>query len=282
MGSPGPSPRPAVVSELLSVSEGALPPPLVVEGAGGDTNNPSKKCIDSPPPPTSHPTITSVLAGAPSSVVGGTEGLPVEDLSSEENVTDVVFCPLNRVGALIGKKGVVIRDLCTRSRCSIRVLKNDDKLGQETTGAAVTVSGRAGDVIEGKTLVEQVRLLVSRKQCKLQLNHCDLKIQFAPLQVIRDGYNSLPRQLPVPGSIRGTMKVSRDKVGRVIGRGGWVVRSLEHHCRVKVEIDDVALEAGASASAEKVIALTGTSEGVEAAKQAIQQVRFTFVHSLVV
>jgi len=138
------------------------------------------------------------------------------------------------VGRVIGKGGEMIRDLQARSACRIDVDQNVPP-GQPRW---ITYRGSRKTVDFAKQLV--------RMLCQENLNEADLPLGEAKREF-----------LVVPAS----------SVGKIIGRGGEMIRELQSRSQAKIQVDHRG-QSGLDVS-QKQVTMTGTEQSVDKAKEMV-------------
>jgi predicted RNA-binding protein YlqC (UPF0109 family) len=138
------------------------------------------------------------------------------------------------VGRVIGKGGEMIRDLQARSSCRIDVDQNVPP-GQPRL---ITYRGTRRTIDFAKQLVHML--------CQENINEADLPLGEAKREF-----------LVVPAS----------SVGKIIGRGGEMIRELQSRSQAKIQVDHRGVS-GLDAS-EKQVTMTGTEPAVVKAKEMV-------------
>ena len=138
------------------------------------------------------------------------------------------------VGRVIGKGGEMIRDLQARTACRIDVDQNVPP-GQPRL---ITYRGTRKTVDFAKQLVHML--------CQENMNEADLPLGEAKREF-----------LVVPAS----------SVGKIIGRGGEMIRELQSRSQAKIQVDHRGVS-GLDAS-EKQVTMTGTEQSVSKAKEMV-------------
>jgi len=138
------------------------------------------------------------------------------------------------VGRVIGKGGEMIRDLQARSACRIDVDQNVPP-GQPRL---ITYRGTRKTIDFAKQLVHML--------CQENINEADLPLGEAKREF-----------LVVPAS----------SVGKIIGRGGEMIRELQSRSQAKIQVDHRGVS-GLDAS-EKQVTMTGTEQSVVKAKEMV-------------
>lgn len=138
------------------------------------------------------------------------------------------------VGRVIGKGGEMIRDLQARSACRIDVDQNVPP-GQPRL---ITYRGTRKTIDFAKQLVHML--------CQENVNEADLPLGEAKREF-----------LVVPAS----------SVGKIIGRGGEMIRELQSRSQAKIQVDHRGVS-GLDAS-EKQVTITGMEQSVVKAKEMV-------------
>eukprot|EP00986_Skeletonema_menzelii_P005746 scaffold2132_cov152-Skeletonema_menzelii.AAC.7 len=137
------------------------------------------------------------------------------------------------VGRVIGKGGEMIRDLQARSGCQIDV----DQNVPHGAPRIITYKGTPTDVAFAKQLVTML---------------CS------------DGAKDT--DLPLGKAVRKIVQVPSNVIGKIIGRGGEMIRELQNRSRGKIQVDHSG--AGMDANYRQVI-VTGVPESVTKAEEMI-------------
>jgi len=181
--------------------------------------------------------LSAILPGGlpPGLPTSGGQPVPVVAAPSPESVLEekgevsAVY-----VGRVIGKGGEMIRDLQARSACRIDVDQNVPP-GQPRL---ITYRGTRKTIDFAKQLV--------RMLCQENINEADLPLGEAKREF-----------LVVPAS----------SVGKIIGRGGEMIRELQSRSQAKIQVDHRGVS-GLDAS-EKQVTMTGTEQAVVKAKEMV-------------
>lgn len=232
--------------------------------------------IDAPAMMTSISTPTSKLAAIAISTndviptVSTTEVAPrlatIDDES--RNIMERNELAAIHVGRVIGKGGEMIRDLQARSGCRIDV---DQNVTDPNAPRHITYHGQNQEDIDfAKRLVSMV----------CQSNMLD------------DGEQHLhhqPIELPLGKAVRRYIHVHKSVVGRIIGRGGDMIRDLQIKSHARIQVDHKGeYSASVGGSEEKSppsttattssdelqfrqVMITGTEESVQRAEEMILQ-----------
>ncbi|VEU42117.1 unnamed protein product [Pseudo-nitzschia multistriata] len=177
-------------------------------------------------------TPTGLPSGLPTS-----EGQPVqaaeipniEATLEEKGEVSAVY-----VGRVIGKGGEMIRDLQARSSCRIDVDQNVPP-GQPRL---ITYRGTRKTIDFAKQLV--------RMLCQENVNEADL---------------------PLGDAKREFLVVPATSVGKIIGRGGEMIRELQSRSQAKIQVDHKGMSG--LDSSEKQVTMTGTEIAVVKAKEMV-------------
>eukprot|EP00536_Pseudo-nitzschia_multiseries_P002268 jgi/Psemu1/183165/e_gw1.30.42.1 len=181
-------------------------------------------------------------AGLPAGLPPGlptTEGQPVQVPVVETPSVDAVVEEKGEVsavyvGRVIGKGGEMIRDLQARSSCRIDVDQNVPP-GQPRL---ITYRGTRKTIDFAKQLV--------RMLCQENVNEADL---------------------PLGDARREFLVVPATSVGKIIGRGGEMIRELQSRSQAKIQVDHKG--ACGLDSSEKQVTMTGTEQAVVKAKEMV-------------
>ena len=179
--------------------------------------------------------VTTVINEGPSALQSTALG---QD-SSEPTETEEMSCPQDKVGLVIGSKGVIIQDIMRRSCCKI-IVNQDFPDGEPRL---VVITGRPAQIEVAKSLLALV---------------------------IANGPNAL-NQCGVAGNsgnlITDEMDCPQDKVGIVIGAKGVVVQEIMRRCGCKIVIHQDFPEGH-----PRKVVFTGTAQQVEAGKSTVSAV----------
>ena len=138
------------------------------------------------------------------------------------------------VGRVIGKGGEMIRDLQARSACRIDVDQNVPP-GQPRL---ITYRGTRKTIDFAKQLVHML--------CQENVNEADL---------------------PLGEAKREFLVVPATSVGKIIGRGGEMIRELQSRSQAKIQVDHKGVSG--LDSSEKQVTMTGTEQSVVKAKEMV-------------
>lgn len=174
--------------------------------------------------------VAIVIANGPSAL--NQSGLGV---SSSTNVTEEMDCPQEKVGIVIGAKGVIVQDIMRRCGCKITI-NQDFPDGQPRR---VVLTGSPHQVEMGKNLVNAV-------------------IAHGPAAVQNMGGR---------GEAVQDLKIVQSQVGKLIGPGGSTIKDIQQRCGVKMNVDHIVPD-----SDERRLRITGDASRVNAAAQMVFQV----------
>ena len=178
---------------------------------------------------------TTLPGGLPPGLPTGGQPAPVvatpdpEAVLEEKGEVSAVY-----VGRVIGKGGEMIRDLQARSACRIDVDQNVPP-GQPRL---ITYRGTRKTIDFAKQLVHLL--------CQENVNEADL---------------------PLGDAKREFLVVPAGSVGKIIGRGGEMIRELQSRSQAKIQVDHRGVS-GLDAS-EKQVTMTGTEQSVVKAKEMV-------------
>jgi predicted RNA-binding protein YlqC (UPF0109 family) len=194
-----------------------------------------------------------------------------------EDITERNELPVLHVGRVIGKGGEMIRDLQARSGCRIDV---DQNVTDPHAPRHIIYHGQnQGDIDFAKRLVAMV--------CQSNNNIVEDREQHLP------HHNYHPIELPLGKAVRRYIQVHKSIVGRIIGRGGDMIRDLQIKSHARIQVDhkgeysvDVGGGGGGGGEEEEAIPtsssptstnelefrqvmITGTEESVQRAEEMI-------------
>lgn len=212
--------------------------PGSTEGKPEDAPVPESSAAETPAaeaPAAEAPPATELPGGLPPGLPSGGQPAPVaatpdaEAVLEEKGEVSAVY-----VGRVIGKGGEMIRDLQARSACRIDVDQNVPP-GQPRL---ITYRGTRKTIDFAKQLVHLL--------CQENVNEADLPLGEAKREF-----------LVVPAS----------SVGKIIGRGGEMIRELQSRSQAKIQVD----HRGASGldASQKQVTMTGSEQSVVKAKEMI-------------
>lgn len=155
--------------------------------------------------------------------------------------------PPRCVGRVIGKGGEMIRDLQARSGCRIDV-------AQGRGAKVIAYRGRSREDVElAKHLVS---LLCGGDRC----------------DDARAGDRAAVVELPLGRAVAREIRVPREIVGKVIGRGGEMIRELQTASHARIQVDhsnDYPSGNDAAGARTTGVTVTGTEESVRRAEEMI-------------
>jgi predicted RNA-binding protein YlqC (UPF0109 family) len=187
------------------------------------------------PAPATAPTVSSVPPPAVAAVSAMPPGLPPDFSASNPDapVEEKGTVSALYVGRVIGKGGEMIRDLQARSSCRIDVDQNVPQ-GQPRV---ITYRGTRRTVDFAKKLVHML--------CQENASETDL-----PLGEAKREFLIVPAQ----------------SVGKIIGRGGEMIRELQARSQAKIQVDHNSHN---GMDQQKHVTMTGTVQAVTKAKEMI-------------
>lgn len=174
--------------------------------------------------------VAIVIANGPNAL--NQSGLGV---ASGSNITEEMDCPQEKVGIVIGAKGVIVQDIMRRCGCKITI-NQDYPDGQPRR---VVFTGTRQQVDMGKNLVNSV-------------------IAHGPAAV---------QSMPGQGNSVQDLKIVQSQVGKLIGPGGSTIKDIQQRCGVKMNVEQIIPE-----SDERRLRITGDASRVQAAAQMVFQV----------
>ena len=198
-----------------------------------------------PPAPTAQPELPTGLPpamGGPQAAAAVAAAAPV-DPSAAATLTNPAQIVEERgevsslyVGRVIGKGGEMIRDLQARSGCRIDVDQN------VPPGAPriITYRGTRKTVDFAKMLVQML--------CQEHVNEADLPLGEARREI-----------MAVPGT----------SVGKIIGRGGEMIRELQSRSHAKIQVDHNSQGSAGLPPDQKRLTITGNELSVTKAKEMV-------------
>lgn len=230
-------------AEAEAQAEAAVPPPSAPSDTVGSAEEAqaNEAAVPAGPPavsvstlpsglPPGLPGATAVPQPAGASVVAAANPNADPDATVEEKGEVSALY----VGRVIGKGGEMIRDLQARSGCRIDVDQNVPP-GQPRL---ITYRGSRRTVDFAKRLVYML--------CQENVNEADL---------------------PLGDARREFLVVPANSVGKIIGRGGEMIRELQSRSQAKIQVD----HSGASGlqPTDKHVTITGTDQSVVKAKEMV-------------
>lgn len=144
-------------------------------------------------------------------------------------ITEIVNCPGDKVGRIIGRMGATIKDLQSRTGTRIQV---DQKVAGDQK--PITITGSRADVEHAKRAISEV--------------------------LTSDAPSS------VPGDTSRSIECPQGIVGRIIGRGGETIRSLQQASNAHILVDQNFPE-----GAPRKVTISGRPESVERAFKMITE-----------
>mmetsp|Transcript_359 Transcript_359/g.741 ORF Transcript_359/g.741 Transcript_359/m.741 type:complete len:600 (-) Transcript_359:198-1997(-) len=185
------------------------------------------------------PVITTSASADSSSSSEGAATTTTSHTIEEEGELSSLY-----VGRIIGKGGETIRDLQARSGCHIDVNQNVERGAPRI----ITYRGRRHEDIHfAKQLVA---ILCTEDNASLS-KHAELPLGRATM-----------KQIQVPESI----------IGRIIGRGGEMIRELQSKSHARIQVDhsgEAAAGMDSSADHGRQVTITGTKDSVAKAEEMI-------------
>lgn len=179
------------------------------------------------PAPVAAPLPQAVPSPSPASSEQEQPLAPLPDSSPDETITVSDTLSPAYVGRVIGKGGEMIRDLQARAGCRIDV----DQSVPPGHPRLVTYRGKRNQVEFGRRLVSML-CTEGGRDAKLPLGEASKREVWVPANVI----------------------------GKVIGRGGEMIRELQARSQAKIQVDHSVLQEG-----QRKISITGGAQAVERA-----------------
>ena len=234
---PVPEDQDGVTPAETTVDAATVPPPSAAPATEGTVVAAANQVEVATAVPTSDALPSGLPPGLPGAVAqpsSAASALANPNADPEAMVEEKGEVSALYVGRVIGKGGEMIRDLQARSGCRIDVDQNVPP-GQPRL---ITYRGSRRTVDFAKRLVYML--------CQENVNEADL-----PLGEARREF------LVVPAS----------SVGKIIGRGGEMIRELQSRSQAKIQVD----HSGASGlqPTEKHVTITGTDQSVVKAKEMV-------------
>lgn len=149
-----------------------------------------------------------------------------------EIITRSVECPASMVGKLIGRGGETIKSLQATSGAHVAI----DQSGAEGEPRFVTISGPRRNVEVASELVENLLL----------------------------GTGAAGGLLIVPGQITRALECPKERVGKIIGRGGETIRGIQMATGARLQIDQTRQPCQ--------VVMVGTEACVEACAQVVSEI----------
>lgn len=179
--------------------------------------------------------ISSVISDGPSAIQSpGVEFDPAEPIETQE-----MTCPPEKVGLVIGSKGIVVQDIMRRSACKITVNQNFP----EGEPRVVVITGRPSNIEFAMSLVN---LVITNGPAALNQTNV--------------GVNA-------PGYVTEDMDCPHERVGIVIGAKGTIVQDIMRRTGSRI----VVQQDFPDGHPRKVV-ITGSLQQVRAAKQLVSAV----------
>jgi rRNA processing protein Krr1/Pno1 len=179
--------------------------------------------------------INSVIADGPSAIQSaGVEFDPMEPVDTQE-----MMCPAEKVGLVIGSRGVIVQDIMRRTGCKITVNQNFP----EGEPRVVVITGPLQNIEFAKSLVS---LVIANGPAAL--NQTSLGIN-------------------LPGCITEEMECPHEKVGIVIGSKGTIVQDIMRRSGSRIVVNQDFPDG----HPRKVI-ISGTPQQVRHAKHLVSSV----------
>jgi far upstream element-binding protein len=170
-------------------------------------------------------TPVAAMGGFPGAGVGGLPGAgvgPTPLINLPATQTIVIDCPKTYVGLVIGRGGETIKLMQDQSSAKIQI----DQNVPAGHPCKITVSGMP-------YAVEAAQRLIQEKMDSGKQEYIDIVPSDAP----SSGANMIA--IAKPNERREIMDVPQQLVGKVIGRGGETIRSLQQRSGANITIDQV-------------------------------------------
>ncbi|KAM7516917.1 hypothetical protein LguiA_006500 [Lonicera macranthoides] len=201
----------------------------------------------------------------------------------------------SQVGCLFGKGGSVIKQMSSESGAEIRILPRDKLPGcASSSDELVQISGDVDAVRKALKSVSQQLLenpprdigpsshsfghSFSRSEGYSSPNY-PFPPQRAPYGAgSRDAESGIPRMNSSPDILTFRLLCPDEKVGGVIGKGGTIVRGLQHETGCEIKVLD-----GIPGSEDRVIIISAPAhpdDGISAAQDAVLRVQARIVRSV--
>eukprot|EP00588_Corethron_pennatum_P010784 CAMPEP_0194280044 /NCGR_PEP_ID=MMETSP0169-20130528/15382_1 /TAXON_ID=218684 /ORGANISM="Corethron pennatum, Strain L29A3" /LENGTH=391 /DNA_ID=CAMNT_0039024615 /DNA_START=116 /DNA_END=1288 /DNA_ORIENTATION=+ len=241
------SPPPSTVPSAAPAphSTASMDPPAQPSDMAPSPSAPSHSAASpSVPSPSPSPSAPSTSAPSPSDPTSGNPS-PIDSTPAsssppqtgiadpnpggppDENITISDTLSPSYVGRVIGKGGEMIRDLQARAGCRIDV----DQSVPQGHPRLVTYRGKRSQVDFGRRLVSML---------------------------CTEGGRDVP--LPLGEASRRDIWVPANVIGKVIGRGGEMIRELQARSQAKIQVDHSVLQDG-----QRKITITGGAQAVDRA-----------------
>lgn len=159
--------------------------------------------------------------------------------ANEPTVTEEMSCPPEKVGLVIGSKGVIIQEIMRRSYCKITVNQNFP----DGEPRIINITGKAPQIEIAKELLN---LVIANGPSAL--NQCGLGVHSA-------------------SNITEEMDCPQEKVGIVIGAKGVIVQEIMRRCGCKITINQDFPD-----GQPRRVVFTGTPQQVESGKNLVNAV----------
>ncbi|KAL7547578.1 hypothetical protein ACHAWF_012326 [Thalassiosira exigua] len=230
---PASAPAPAAVDPRPAAAAAAPPAEAAPAAAPPVAASPAAASPAAAPPAAAAP-AAAPPAAAPAGVPSGSARPASSPSSSDPNAVleERSTIPSAHVGRVIGKGGETVRDLEARSGCARIDVDQDARPGQPR---AVTYRGTRSSIDLAKSLVSIL--------CETDGRDAELPLGRAAM-----------KKISVPGS----------GVGKIIGRGGEVIRKLQSESQARIQVD----HSGRGGSRREIV-ITGTAESVQRAEEMI-------------
>ena len=158
-------------------------------------------------------------------------GIDNNNVNSDTNTTDTMLIPANKVGAVIGSKGGVIRDLSMKTGCKVQ-LYQDSPPGQPKP---LVLTGTKQQIMEAKRLVNKVLV---------------------------EGPTAMHNALALSNTsvINATIDCPPTVVGRLIGPSGSAIKELQIQSGARIFINQNVPD-----GADRKVLITGSQQAVDLA-----------------
>ncbi|KAK6912797.1 K Homology domain, type 1 [Dillenia turbinata] len=218
------------------VSDAEAKRPRTENGVGFDSE---PKGFSSAPPDYGQKSLGSQIGVAPSAIPAS---------YGYQGTSKKIDIPNGRVGVIIGKGGETIKYLQLQSGARIQVTRDMDADPNSPT-RMVELMGTPEQIAKAEQLINEV------------------------LSEAESGDSGIVsrRLTGSSGSDSFTMKVSNNKVGLLIGKGGETIKNLQVRSGARIQVIPLHLPPG-DTSIERTVHIDGTSEQIESAKQLINEV----------
>ncbi|CAJ0938055.1 unnamed protein product, partial [Mesorhabditis belari] len=172
--------------------------------------------------------------------------------NAEEHVTEHIMIPPTKVGLLIGPKGATIISLKSQSGAEMRI-------NQATT--CVTGESKHLTITGTKEAVEKAKALVARTIEGVAAVYTSASHSNSAMNETRTSFSG--------ETIQGEIIVPRIAVGRIIGRGGEVIKNIGRrtNCQIQFKKDD-----DMSAQERTAVILAKTKDSLVEATQLITDI----------